>query len=166
MIVFLLFSKSINKSSRALERRLIYLCTILFIVAAIVVPMQLDLFFSRIISQFLFLLFLLFAVYSFDAVRMMRKNLDDTEIAFHDWVREKQSGRQRFVLKKFGIALSVGFIFFIIQLVAGAGASITVIITSLILIGTWYAIAMSIWHLNNKYQDEIHRLLNQSREVG
>ena len=177
MIFFLLFSKSINNAGRTLARLLIYLSTILIAVAAVFFVLQLGgylsgdmdqskLVFSVDIALPLIVLFTLLLSLCGDAIRMTRKDLDAAETALQAWSKEKKKGKQRFVLKGFVAALFWVLVFLLIEAFCAGVNMINVIIAGLILTGIGWAIVLSIWHLNNKYQDDVETLIKAPRGGG
>lgn len=188
MIFFLLFSKSMNNSSGTLGRRLTYLCTVFFFAVVMFSIAQMyglmeQMYVEQMYGQMeqaksvfsgetlfpLSLLFYLFFMLGGDAIKMTRKDLDAAEIAFQAWVMEKKKGKQRFVLKRFAVALlaELPLMFLMAYPAVSTGANIiTLVISGLIVIGIWLAIVISIWHLNIKYQDDVYRLLRPQGEMG
>ena len=187
MIFFLLFSKSVNASSRKTDRLLIYLCTalafagILFCIVRIFCRIeqlyvqmgsQIELSISFCSNEILFFLFLLFLLYlpsglGGEAVGMIRKDLDEAEIAFQTWIIEKEKGKRRFVFKRvFGswgatLLAALAVVALLIAFPRWANMIITLVIFSLIMTGIAFAIALGVWHLNIKYQDEVLRVIRQ-----
>lgn len=177
MTFFLLFSKSFYNSNRTFGRLLIYLCTILSMIATVFFLVYLaDLpdhqsnsVFSGDLLYFLLILCPLLGMLASDAIRMVRKDLDAAEIAFQAWLKWKKKGKLRFILKCFGGVLiwELAWMFLMALQVLKVGANmITVIITSLIVIGILLAIAINVWHLNLKYQDDVETLMKQTRGDG
>ena len=174
MIFFLLLSKSIGRSSRILNRLFIYISTCLIAVAAMFFVLQLNgytnqsnLFASVDILLPSLVLCTLALFLCGEAIRVTRKDLDAAEVVFEVWLKEKRRGKRQFIVKRFAtVMIAVALLMASTAYITDSSGitPMSAITSGLLLVGIGWAIVLGIWHLNNKYQDDVGFLIERARE--
>lgn len=168
-VIFLLpFSKALDYTKKWQWLRFLFIFAFVFFTLAwifllvifvssedeIVLPLP-----ASLVSMFL-IIFIFLSDYSYDALIMLRKDLDASRLALNNWNKVKEKGKLRFIFSSY---LASDIIVVVIWLYLMDAKRIlgpefkasTLIITGVFVLGILLTIRFFIWRLNIRDEDKI-----------
>ena len=173
MIFLLRYSKALDHTKKWRWLRLLFtfafvllmLASIFMLVILIPYDREITLPLPASIVSLVFLLSLFLSSYAFDAVIMLRKDLDAARLALNNWNKVKEKGKLLFIFNSHTIEILHVIVWLYVlgaKRLLGPGPKVsTLIIRGVFILGILLAIRFIIWQLNIRNEDKVEAQIRQ-----